>query len=85
METGEISLKYSPCASPAQPSLYNICSPAKPRYGWTKGDKDTSISNYPFQIRSLGLVLHSCALSAVGHEPQCESKKVSVVKLYMAS
>lgn len=49
------------------------------------GDKDTSISNYPFQIWSLGLALCSCALSAVGHEPPSASKTISVVKLYMVS
>lgn len=49
------------------------------------GDKDPSIPNYPFQIRSLGLVLCSCALLAVGQEPQSASKKTPVVKLYMVS
>lgn len=85
-----IHLSPTVSRSPTHPTLYKICSSAKLRYSWImdylgKQDKETSISNYPFQIRSLGLVFRGPVLLAVGHELQCQSEKVSVVKLYMAS
>lgn len=72
-----LNILHSPCKSPTLAGLYKICSSPQTGYGLIIGspgkqEKETSISNYPFQMRYLVLVFCRSVLLAVGHELQCE-------------